>query len=219
MRHAVPFVSCMGHPSDHPIYKLHLAWCPCQLKVEGCGDSYNERIVNKTPMTLKDVYLHCTNYYDRHDCHLHKLIYVFIGYMNTCCKLHYDLHPSRSLVCATARHANESSSYKWLCCPYEKNGVKMNYYISTGLKKSILWEKPNEPYRDASKQEIPWTIPKPPDNLISNDSSTIVWVRHKHVIKDEIDKYYFTRLNSADMDISWTTPSEEWRDAKKMNFC
>ena len=90
----------------------------------------------------------------------------------------------------------------------------MNYYISTGLNIYILWEEPNEPYRDASKQEIPWNIPKPPNYLISNDSSPIEWVRHKHIMKDELDQYYFTILNSEDIDISWTTPSEAWRDAK-----
>ena len=33
-------------------------------------------------------------------------------------------------------------------------------------------------------------------------------------MKHENDRYYFTRLNSEDVDICWSTPTEKWRDAK-----
>ena len=58
MKHAIPLVSCMGHPSDHPIFQLKVVWCPCQLKIEGCGDSYNHRLLHKNHMTTKEVYHH-----------------------------------------------------------------------------------------------------------------------------------------------------------------
>ena len=113
MKYAIPFISYMGHPSDHPIFNQKVVWCQCELIIEGCGDSYKKRFRHKDSMTMKEVYHHCTSYYWKQDCSLHKVISICIGYVNECCNFYYKLHET-SLVCASSYNARESITYKWL---------------------------------------------------------------------------------------------------------
>ena len=87
-----------------------------------------------------------------------------------------------------------------------KNDESIYYYKDTGFQGTVIQTQPTESYRDATSSEYPWTDPTPPDQ-------SCVWVRHKHVMKNEPDGYYFTRLESDNLDIIWTTPSEKCRDA------
>ena len=106
MKHTIPFVSCMGHPSNYPIFKQKVVWYSYQLIIEGCGDSYKKRFRHKDPMTIKEVYHHSTNYYWKQDCSLHKVISIFKGYVNECCNFYIDFMRYLWVVLRLAIHAS-----------------------------------------------------------------------------------------------------------------
>ena len=217
MRDAIPFAPTMGHREDHPIVSSKVVWCPCQLIIDGCANKYNKVLVDKDPMTMKKLYHHCTKYGNEQDCGLHRVIGVFVGNMKRLCENHYKIH-SNSMVCADPVYSSEAESIKWIrfviTSPTVSQQKPIYYYkSSSGWNDTVLWTEPTERYRDAKTDEIPWSHPSPPVNKCTNTVQNCVWVRHKHVMKQEPDVYYFSRLDSEDLDIIWTTPAEQWRDA------
>ena len=217
MRDAIPFAPTMGHREDHPIVSLKVVWCPCQLIIDGCSNKYNKVLVDKNPMTMKKLYHHCTKYGNEQDCGLHRVIGVFVGNMKRLSENHYKLH-SNSMVCADPVYSSEAESIKWIrfviTSPTVSQQKPIYYYkSSSGWNDTVLWTEPTERYRDAKTDEIPWSHPSPPVNKCTNTVQNCVWVRHKHVMKQEPDVYYYSRLDSEDLDIIWTTPAEQWRDA------
>ena len=88
--------------------------------------------------------------------------------------------------------------------------IRKNVYYypknSFGSEK-VMWTKPSEPLRDTQIDEKLWRHPSLPDNVTDDKPKTVVWLRHKLVLKNEDDQYYFSKLGD-DGDIMCTTSFE-----------
>ena len=82
-----------------------------------------------------------------------------------------------------------------------KHGKLIYYYTKIGFDQDIIWIELPERYRNVETLEKYSTHPITPDNVPDDNYQTPVWLYNMLVLKNEAERYYFSRSGSNNGDI------------------